>query len=92
MLAYNCISHDLGPIYVGQTVKTYFKLLQSTHNITTLQVVGSNDLSLNSCNIKYQYELIQTSSSHNHGCNEYSYTVWANGSTSSSCGLYLKSA
>ena len=63
-------SHDLGPIYVGQTVKTYFKLLQSTHNITTLQVVGSNDLSLNSCNIKYQHELIQTSSNHNHGCNE----------------------
>ena len=87
---YNCNKHEIGSVFPGQTltIKLIIPEISSTksENKYTTMMAKTYTSTSRGCQIANANEIFQTSVSHN--CNEYSYTIWYNGSASG-CELYL---
>ena len=85
---YNCVSHELGAIYPGQTISTKLiipRLVSIPQTSISMTVVNKN-LPSNGCRVNGVNEISQTH--FNFTCNDYNYTIWSN---DRSCELYLDS-
>ena len=85
----NCFTPNLDEIFPGQILRVElivpeFWLQQERHNSTTLIVTNSQS---DECTIVDTSQLSQTH--FNHGCNQYSYTLWPSNLTSNICKLFL---
>ena len=85
----SCYSPNLNPIYPGQTLRVSLivrrkSLRQQNHPITTLVVANEPT---DDCSITESYQLSQTHS--NHGCNNYSYTIWPSYKDITECKLFV---
>ena len=85
----NCSVGNLGEIFPGQTLGVKltvpkFWLIQERHKSTTLIVKNSQS---DECAVVDTSQLSQTH--FNHGCHQYSYTLWPSNLTSNICKLFL---
>ena len=84
----NCYSPILGSIFPGQTLNIQLiaskQYLSKGDPLTTLIVANTPD---DECSILNSHQLLQTH--FNHGCNNYSYTVWPSNNHITECKLFL---
>ena len=85
----SCYSPNLNSIYPGQTLHVSLivrkeSTKRQSHLITTL--VADNEPTDN-CSITESYQLSQTH--FNHGCNNYSYTIWPSHEDITECKLFV---
>jgi len=85
----NCYLPDLGQMFPGQTLTvrlTVSKLWLQQERLSHTTLVVKNSPS-DDCNIVDTSQLSQTN--FNHGCNQYSYTLWPLNKTIKTCKLFL---
>ena len=85
----SCYSPNLNPIYPGQTLHVSLivrkkNARQQNHPITTLVVANEPT---DDCSITESHQLSQTH--YNHGCNNYSYTIWPSHKDITECKLFV---
>ena len=86
---HDCYSSHLGSIFPGQTLKVALlvkKQWPQYYNISAINVVVHNT-EHDDCNVVDTFQLSQTHL--NHGCNNYSYTLWPKYETIKVCKLFI---
>ena len=86
---YDCYSPYLGSLFPGQTISIKLlvekKWIQQGNPSTTIMVANTpND---DECSVVDSYQLSQTY--FNHGCNNYSYTIWPSHEHINECKLFV---
>ena len=84
--SYNCYKANLGSVFPGQTLHIQL-IIPHQWSTSSSTIIAANTKDDN-CSIVDSYQLSQ-SHSISHGCNNYSYTVWANSRHTTECKLFI---